>query len=81
MVTMDAQQRSTAQVGVSVHRTIIHHALDKSGHYGRVAKRKQLLKENHKNSRLQFARSHVGDTDNVEKKCSGQMRLKLNFLV
>ncbi|KAL0201197.1 hypothetical protein M9458_004384, partial [Cirrhinus mrigala] len=59
MVTLDELQRSTAQVGESVHRTTISRALHKVGLYGRVARRKPLLKENHKKSRLQFATSHV----------------------
>ncbi|KAL0150495.1 hypothetical protein M9458_054312 [Cirrhinus mrigala] len=68
MVTLDELQRSTAQVGESVHRTTISRALHKVGLYGRVARRKPLLKENHKKSRLQFATSHVGDTANMWKK-------------
>ncbi|KAL0162929.1 hypothetical protein M9458_042325, partial [Cirrhinus mrigala] len=68
MVTLDELQRSTAQVGESVHRTTISRALHKVGLYGRVARRKTLLKENHKKSRLQFATSHVGDTANMWKK-------------
>lgn len=67
-VTLEELQRSTAQVGESVHRTTISRALHKSGLYGRVARRKPLLKESHKKSRLLFARSHVGDTANVWKK-------------
>ena len=37
MVTLEELQRSTAQVGESVHRTTISRALHKSGLYGRVA--------------------------------------------
>uniref|UniRef100_A0A8C9YNW9 Transposase Tc1-like domain-containing protein n=1 Tax=Sander lucioperca TaxID=283035 RepID=A0A8C9YNW9_SANLU len=65
MVTLEELQRSTAQVGESTHRTTISHALHKSGLYGRVARRKPLLKQSHKKSHLQFATSHVGDTANV----------------
>uniref|UniRef100_A0AAR2IYW9 Transposase n=2 Tax=Pygocentrus nattereri TaxID=42514 RepID=A0AAR2IYW9_PYGNA len=68
MVTLDEMQRATAQVGETVHRTTISRALHKCGLYGRVARRKPLLKENHKKSRLQFARSHVEDTANMWKK-------------
>uniref|UniRef100_A0A669ESK4 Transposase Tc1-like domain-containing protein n=1 Tax=Oreochromis niloticus TaxID=8128 RepID=A0A669ESK4_ORENI len=68
MVTLDELQRSTAQVGESVHRTTISRALHKVGLYGRVARRKPLLTENHKKSHLQFATSHVGDTANMWKK-------------
>uniref|UniRef100_A0AAX7URY0 Transposase Tc1-like domain-containing protein n=1 Tax=Astatotilapia calliptera TaxID=8154 RepID=A0AAX7URY0_ASTCA len=39
MVTLDELQRSTAQVGESVHRTTISRALHKVGLYGRVARR------------------------------------------
>lgn len=38
-------QRSSAQVGECVHRTTGSRALHKSGLYGRVARRKLLLKE------------------------------------
>uniref|UniRef100_A0A6I8Q9Z7 Uncharacterized protein n=1 Tax=Xenopus tropicalis TaxID=8364 RepID=A0A6I8Q9Z7_XENTR len=68
MVTLGELQGSTAQVGESVHRTTISRALHKVGLYRRVARRKPLLTENHKKSRLQFATSHVGDTANMWKK-------------
>ncbi|MCJ8737403.1 hypothetical protein PDJAM_G00023560 [Pangasius djambal] len=68
MVTLQELQRSTAQVGESVYRTTISRALHKSGLNGRVARRKPLLKESHKKSRLQFETSHVGDTANMWKK-------------
>ena len=66
MVTLEEPQRSTAQVGESVHRTTISHTLHKSGRYGRVARRKPLLKESHKKSYFQFVRNHLGDTGNME---------------
>ncbi|MCJ8737809.1 hypothetical protein PDJAM_G00028230 [Pangasius djambal] len=66
MVTLVELQRSTAQVGESVHRTTISSALHKSGLYGRVARRKPH--KPHKKSHLQFATSHVGDTTNTWKK-------------
>uniref|UniRef100_A0AAX7UC00 Transposase Tc1-like domain-containing protein n=1 Tax=Astatotilapia calliptera TaxID=8154 RepID=A0AAX7UC00_ASTCA len=68
MVTLDELQSFTAQVGESVHRTTISRALHNVGLYGRLARRKPLLTENHKKSRLQFATSHVGDTANMWKK-------------
>ncbi|CDQ97598.1 unnamed protein product, partial [Oncorhynchus mykiss] len=40
MITLDELQRSTAEVGDSVHRTTISGILHKSGIYGRVARRK-----------------------------------------
>uniref|UniRef100_A0A8C7N1Z7 Transposase n=1 Tax=Oncorhynchus kisutch TaxID=8019 RepID=A0A8C7N1Z7_ONCKI len=45
MITLDELQRSTAEVGDSVHRTTISRILHKSGLYGRVARRKPFLKE------------------------------------
>uniref|UniRef100_A0A803JWW4 Transposase Tc1-like domain-containing protein n=1 Tax=Xenopus tropicalis TaxID=8364 RepID=A0A803JWW4_XENTR len=83
MVTLGELQRSTAQVGESVHRTTISRALHKVGLYGRVARRKPLLTENHKKFRLQFATSHVGGGGGQQtcgRRCSGQMRPKWNFL-
>ena len=47
VVTLEELQRSTAQVGESVHRTTISHALHKSGLYERVARRESLLKQSH----------------------------------
>ena len=47
MVTLEELQRSTAQVGESVHKTTISQALQKPGLYGRVARREPLLKQNH----------------------------------
>ena len=67
-VTLEGLQRSTAEVGESVHRTTISCVLQKSGLYGRVARRKPLLKANHNKSHLEFATSHVGDKANMWKK-------------
>ena len=47
MITLEELQGSTAQEGESVHRTTISCALHKLGLYGRVAKRKPLLKHSH----------------------------------
>ena len=66
MVTLEELQRSTAQVGESVHRTTISHAPHKSNHYGKVVRRKALLKESHMKSHLQNATSHVGDKANLK---------------
>ena len=62
MITLDELQRSTAEVGDSVHRTTISRILHKSGLYGRVARRKPFLKDIHKKCCLKFATSHLGDT-------------------
>uniref|UniRef100_A0A8C7LU61 Tc1-like transposase DDE domain-containing protein n=1 Tax=Oncorhynchus mykiss TaxID=8022 RepID=A0A8C7LU61_ONCMY len=68
MITLDELQRSTAEVGDSVHRTTISRILHKSGLYGRVARRKPFLKDIHKKCSLKFATSHLGDTPNMWKK-------------
>ena len=79
MVTLEELQKSTAQVGESVHRTTISCALHKSGLYGRVVKRNPMLKASHKKSCLQFARSHVGDTANMWKKVLWSDETKIIF--
>uniref|UniRef100_A0A8K9UU74 Tc1-like transposase DDE domain-containing protein n=1 Tax=Oncorhynchus mykiss TaxID=8022 RepID=A0A8K9UU74_ONCMY len=68
MITLDELQRSTAEVGDSVHRTTISRILHKSGLYGRVARRKPFLKDIHKKCCLKFATSQLGDTPNMWKK-------------
>uniref|UniRef100_A0AAZ3SLG3 Transposase Tc1-like domain-containing protein n=1 Tax=Oncorhynchus tshawytscha TaxID=74940 RepID=A0AAZ3SLG3_ONCTS len=68
MITLDELQRSTAEVGDSVHRKTISRILHKSGLYGRVARRKPFLKDIHKKCCLKFATSHLGDTPNMWKK-------------
>ena len=47
MITLEELQRSTAQVGESVHRTTISPALHILALYGRVARREPLLKQSH----------------------------------
>ena len=45
MITLKELQSSTADIGVSVHRTTLSHTLHRAGPYGRVARKKPLLKE------------------------------------
>ncbi|CAJ0949202.1 unnamed protein product [Ranitomeya imitator] len=80
MITLDELQRSTAEVGQSVHRTTISRTLRKSGLYGRVARRKPFLKDIHKKCCLKFATSHLGDTPNMWKKVlsSDETKIKLS---
>ena len=46
MVTLKELERSTAEMGETVHGTTITRTLHKAGLYGRVARRKPLLKKN-----------------------------------
>uniref|UniRef100_A0A8C6UXZ6 Transposase Tc1-like domain-containing protein n=1 Tax=Neogobius melanostomus TaxID=47308 RepID=A0A8C6UXZ6_9GOBI len=77
MITLDELQKCTAEVGDSVHRTLISRILHNSGLYGRVARRKPFLKDIHKKCCLKFATSHLGDTPNMWKKV---LWPKSNFL-
>ena len=80
MVTLEELQRSTAQVGESVHRTTLSHALYKLGLYGRVARGKLVLQQSHKKSCLQFATSHVVDTTNMWRKVLWSDETKIEVL-
>ena len=69
MITLDELQRTTAEVGESVHRTTISRTLHKSGLYGRVARRDTPNKR------------HTWETHQTcGRRCSGQMKPKSNFL-
>lgn len=61
-VTLTDLQESAAAAGTDVHESTISRALHRRGLYGRVARRKPLLKNSHKKARLQFARAHEDDS-------------------
>ena len=44
-ITLKELQSSTAEIGVSVHRTTLSRTLHRAGLYGRVGRKKLLLKE------------------------------------
>jgi hypothetical protein len=48
--------------------TTVGHALHRAGLFGRVARKKPLLKEKNKQTHLVFAKRHVGDSPNIWKK-------------
>ena len=52
-------QADLAAAGTKVHRTTVRRVLNNAGLYGRVARKKPLLKKKHREARLQFAKSHV----------------------
>ena len=64
-VTLTELQSSTAERGVSVHRTTISRTLHRTG---RVARKKPLLSVRNKKARFEFAKRHVGDSLNVWRK-------------
>ena len=67
-ITLKELQSSTAEAGVFVHRTTLRRTLHRAGLYGRVARKKSLLKEKNKQTHLVFAKRHVGDSPNIWKK-------------
>ncbi|MBN3272993.1 TCB1 transposase, partial [Polyodon spathula] len=59
MTILKDLQRSMAEMGETVHVSIIAEVLHKSGLYGQVARRKPFLKKAHVKFRLEFAKRHV----------------------
>ena len=66
VVTLKELQPCMAKTGHCVHVTTISQALDKSGLYGRVARRKPLLKKSHLESHLRYAKKN---TQEILKPC------------
>ncbi|MBN3286977.1 TCB1 transposase, partial [Polyodon spathula] len=60
-ITLKELQSSVAGSGVMVHQSTISRALHKTGLYGRVARKKQLLKKYHLKAHLELARKHESD--------------------
>jgi transposase len=52
-------QSNLQQFGVHVHRSTIRRTLNTSGLYGRVARKKPLLKKKHNLAILNFAKAHI----------------------
>uniref|UniRef100_A0AAZ3Q7F7 Transposase Tc1-like domain-containing protein n=1 Tax=Oncorhynchus tshawytscha TaxID=74940 RepID=A0AAZ3Q7F7_ONCTS len=65
--TLKELQSSTAEIGVSVHRTTLSRTLHRAGLYG-VTIKKPLLKEKNKKTRLVFAKRQVGNPPNIWKR-------------
>ena len=66
-ITLKVLQSSTAEIGISVHRTTLSRTLHRAGVYGRAARKKTLLEEKNKQTRFVFAKRHVGDSPNILK--------------
>ena len=72
-ITLKELQSSTAEIGVSVHRTTLSCTPHRAALYRRVTRKKPLLKEKNKQTHLVFAKRHVGDSPNIRRRYSGQM--------
>ena len=72
--------KSTAEMGVSAHRTTLSHSLHRAGLYGRLARKKPLLKEKKKKHVWSLPNSMWQTPQTHGRRFSGQMRLKLIFL-
>ena len=71
-ITLKVLQSSTVEIEVSVHRTTLSRTLHRAGLYGRVARKKPLLKEKIKG---------MWETPQTYgRRYSGQMRLKWSLL-
>ncbi|KAG2458226.1 TCB1 transposase, partial [Polypterus senegalus] len=68
MVTLSELQRSSVERGEPSRRTTISAAIHQSGLYGRVARRKPLLSKRHMAARLEFAKRHMKDSQNMKSK-------------
>ena len=67
-ITLKELQSFTAEIGVSVHRTTLSRTLHRAGLYGRLDRKKPLLKEKNKHTHLLFSKRCVGDSPNIRKK-------------
>jgi transposase len=68
MVSLTKLQSSSLEMGEPFRRTTISAALHQSGIYGRMAGRKPLLSKRHMTALLEFAKSHLKDSDHDETK-------------
>ncbi|XP_078264148.1 uncharacterized protein LOC144598130 [Rhinoraja longicauda] len=68
MVTLTELQSSSVKKGEPSRRKTISAALHQSGLYGRVARRKPLLSKKHMTARLEFAKTHLKDSQPTRNK-------------
>ena len=59
MVTLTDIQSSSLEMGEHSRRTTMSAAVQQSGLYGRVARRKPLLSKRHMTARLELAKRHL----------------------
>ena len=68
------------KTGHCVHVTTISQALHKSGLYGRMTRRKPLLKKAHLASHLRYAKKHSGDSEAMWQKVLWSDETKMEFV-
>ena len=68
MVTLKELQSSSVHMGEPSRRTTISVALDQSGLYGRVARRKPFLSKRHMTAHNEFAKRHLKDSQIMRNK-------------
>ncbi|KAK3564615.1 hypothetical protein QTP86_023754 [Hemibagrus guttatus] len=68
MVTLKELQRFSVERGEPSRRTTISAALHQSGLYGRVTRRKPLLSKRHMTAHLEFAKTHLKDSQTMRNK-------------
>ena len=68
MTTLTELQSSLAEMGEPTGRPTVSAALHKSRVYGRVARRKPLLRKRHMTARVEFAKRHVKASESMRQK-------------
>ncbi|MGH0155616.1 UNVERIFIED_CONTAM: hypothetical protein FKN15_036354 [Acipenser sinensis] len=79
-ITLKELQSSTAEIGVSVHRTTLSPTLHRAGLYGRVARKSHCLKKKISKHVWCSPKGMWETPQTYGRRYSGQMRLKLSFL-
>jgi transposase len=62
-VTARDLQQQLIQSGIRVHKSTVQRALKRNGLRGCIARKKPLLKKQHRDARLQFALTHLSHPD------------------
>ena len=79
MTILTELHSSLAEMGEPAGRPTVSAALHKSKLFGRVARRKSLLRKRHMTAHLQFGKRHVKDSESMRKKilCSDETKIEL----
>ncbi|KAG2463217.1 TCB1 transposase, partial [Polypterus senegalus] len=79
MVTLSELQRSSVERGEPSRRTSISTAIQQSGLYGTVARRKPLLSKRHMAARLEFAKRQLKDSQSMRNKILWSDKTKIQL--